>query len=168
MGQDFVKRLHFGPVGLIDVFIVGDDLHPEGVGSFSNFCSNSADADEPQGFTHEFRAFERFLLPLAFGHCIVAFDQPVGYGQHVGEGQLRDGDAGSCGRVKHFDALLLGVLAVHVVQTYTSADDELQVWSAVDVLLRTFRLASHEDDIGFGQPGWVVCDFSELFESVRE
>ena len=58
---------------MIFVDVVGNDIHAEGTGNFSDLFANATATENTQGFTGEEGACES--IPLALAHAFVGFDK---------------------------------------------------------------------------------------------
>ena len=147
--EELVEVVHELGEGVIrDVRVVGDDLHPEGLGPPRDLRADQAGADEAERLAEELGALELLLEKAPLLEAGVPLDEAARDGEHERHRELRHGDRGRARRVLHVDPALAAGLDVDVVEADAAPDHELQVRRPVQELARHLRLRAHEDDFG--------------------
>ena len=160
--EELVEVVHeLGERVVRDLRVVGDDLHPEGLGPPRDLRADQAGADEAERLAVELGALELLLEKAPLLEAGVPLDEAARDGEHERHRELRHGDRGGARRVLHVDPALAAGLDVDVVEADAAPDHELEVRRAVQVLPGHLRLRAHEDDFGVLEAGGVREDLAE-------
>ena len=121
---------------LIDIGIIGDDIHVKGQGPLCNAASDTPHSDNAESLSAKFHAHIFLAVPFALLQGLVGNGDMAGHGEHHGHGMLRGCDGVAAGGVDDDDASCGCRRNVDVVHADAGPADDLEFLRTLDDIRR--------------------------------
>ena len=156
-GNDFVESNEANAVfarnGSGDEWIAANDFKTEAAGTPRDFKPDASQAKNAEGFAAKFSALQALLFPLACVHRVVGGGELAGQREHEADGEFGDGDGIRARSVHHHDAATGGGFCIDVVDTYTGAANDAQLWRVFHQGIIDLNSAADHESVGICERG---------------
>ena len=129
---------------LIDIRIIGNDIHIERQRALCDTAADTPHADDSQGLPLELDAHILLAIPLALLRGLVRYGDVARHGQHHGHGMLRCSNGIAARRIDYDDALCGCRGNIDIVHAHACAPDNLEFCRLFDDFGRHLGSGAHQ------------------------